>query len=404
MHIFTVGWVFQFCKFKTKISHTLLSSWIGRVHSNSTEAFLSLNVSLHFNVSLLAPACSPRVLDQTVFGSVTASPISNCSNTMIEPSRPTSSREYPAWVKLECGSTGINGNWNRLICYCQQQSRLAVCRDLFVACDRGCTGSFFLGVACAIGCRVWVSCFCSNALILDNELNTVFHVASFASMIIATRVSVDEFLLRKWDQLTSCDLSDPFCGSNCWECPATSCSSKSTNEKKTHWICRKICTNMLSNNTTQGDVFFNFFPGNITSQGDVEKGEKRTTLALILNGSDRAFLPPVHASQHCIHVFVPKFCSFGLPKLGGLLVAVMRGLEFFVSNICKLIDAQLVKSIPCPVERFNELHVVLEYLIPHFSFCVVLVHTPITGNPLLMPLRHGWFRQCSRHSLRSPQP
>ena len=141
-----------------------------------------------------------------------------------------------------------------------------------------------------------------------------------------------------------------------------------------------------------GQVNLNVFTGNIKKCHHVciiythylYKDISLTTLALVLNGCNSSFLSPINASWHCSHIFIFKWwCSM---IIGGSFVPIARGLKFFFSLIYKTIDAQLVRPISSTVERFNELHIILEYRQTSFLLCIVLISTSILSHPLLMPL------------------
>lgn len=59
-----------------------------------------------------------------------------------------------------------------------------------------------------------------NPTIVDNELKCIVHKTTITPLVVG-RVTINQLLLRKWDQTTSFDLVNTFYSSNCRERPAT---------------------------------------------------------------------------------------------------------------------------------------------------------------------------------------
>ena len=66
-----------------------------------------------------------------------------------------------------------------------------------------------------------------------------------------------------------------------------------------------------------------------------------TTLALILDGSDRTLCPPVHHRRKCIkaHILIPEFC-WNLHLVGNEPLVSLGRPELIIAEIRKLVDAE----------------------------------------------------------------
>ena len=83
------------------------------------------------------------------------------------------------------------------------------------------------------------------------------------------------------------------------------------------------------------------------------------------------------------------------------LESISGGSELFVGEICKFIDAQLVRFVHGLVERFYTCHIILEYLVALAFLASILVYSPIlvvTSRIMWAALLlDGWTRD-SQHT------
>lgn len=74
---------------------------------------------------------------------------------------------------------------------------------------------------------VWVVRFGIDTAVLDNELKSVIHKTTIATLVLLC-ITVYKLLLRERDQISSYNLVDSLYRPNSGEGPATSCNMKET--------------------------------------------------------------------------------------------------------------------------------------------------------------------------------
>ena len=125
-----------------------------------------------------------------------------------------------------------------------------------------------------------------------------------------------------------------------------------------------------------------------------------TALALVLDGCNSSFLSPIDSRWHCSNMLIFERSCFGGADVG--LESISGGSELFVGEICKFIDAQLVRFVHGLVERFYTCHIILEYLVALAFLASILVYSPILSHPILMSLIHWCLMKVAGFGMRCP--
>ena len=90
-----------------------------------------------------------------------------------------------------------------------------------------------------VGALVWVVGFGIDTSVLDDELKSVIHKTTIATLVLLC-IAVYKLLLREGDQFSGDNLVDSLHRPNCGERPATSCNMKENivrkNPMKTDWL------------------------------------------------------------------------------------------------------------------------------------------------------------------------
>jgi len=115
-----------------------------------------------------------------------------------------------------------------------------------------------------------------------------------------------------------------------------------------------------------------------------------TTLALILDGCNGTFSPPVDASRKRINanIFVPKSGRNLHWARFEALVSLGRP-ELSIGEVGELVDAKPELAIPSGIERLDEFDVGLEHLETLCLLGIVLVDAAVLAHPQLVPRCHG---------------
>jgi hypothetical protein len=187
-------------------------SWVGwRTISNAAL----VHTTLDEDVTIHAPACSPRILHLPVVLAGISS-VTNCEDTVIEILAAVSG-ENTAAVKLEAHLVSLDGNADRaVVCHGIEEVRLA--GDVLVTGDTTLRNGFSVaGLASAILSGVSVGRFGGDAgLLIEGEC--VIHQTTVATGILLG--AIDQLLLAEGLQVSSGDLPLAFKTTSGRECPA----------------------------------------------------------------------------------------------------------------------------------------------------------------------------------------
>jgi len=192
-----------------------------------------------------------------------------------------------AGVQLEGGVGSINGNRGGSSIDCVQESSFRSRCNISKALDGGSNVGSAESAGVWSSCSVWVGRFGINSIILNDVLECVIHQTTITSLISFRNGAIDKVLLGQGDELTSCDFVDSF---------------------------------------------------NASSGGE---GPARSTLSLILNGSDGSFSSPVPVSGGFRVDFSIVHHS---GKHDGDVHAIESGTKFFVGEIGIFIEANFESS------------------------------------------------------------
>jgi len=264
------------------------------------------NISLHENVSINTPSCTPRVLDNVVvFSRRGISSVTNSEDTVVKLG---SARgiEDTSRVGLESGLIGFNSNRYRLSSDGLDEGILIIGRDILESSEGSNVVGFLGGVTLSISGSVSVVSFRVNSSVLDDVSEGVVHESSVASHVSRGLVAIDELLLREGNELSV------------------------------------------------GDEV-----GTLGRTGGGE-GPARTTLSLVLDISDGTSSSPVNRVVGGL-VSVHEFGGSVLEALSIDLKAKTFGSEFFPSHIREFVNTKPVRIV-LAVVLLEESKVVLEVL------------------------------------------
>jgi len=113
-------------------------------------------------------------------------------------------------------------------------------------------------------------------------------------------------------------------------------------------------------------------------------------LALILDGSDSTFGPPVDGCRKCINANI-LISKSGRDLHGARFEALVSlgSPKFVVREVGELVDTEPELAVPTSIERLDELNIRFEHLEPLSLLGGVFVDAAVLHHPLLMPCHHG---------------
>jgi hypothetical protein len=168
------------------------------LHGNTADT-RGGNTTLHHDVTLITPECSPRVLDNPVVISVT-----NNKDTVVELGTAWA-RENTAPVGLEVHLVSLNGNRDGTLGDGGGKLVLVVLGDILVTGDGDDVLGLLLLVAGTVLGSVWVVLLSVETTVLDNVLEGVVHETTVATHVAEGAGAVNELLLREGDELAGGD-------------------------------------------------------------------------------------------------------------------------------------------------------------------------------------------------------